>query len=52
MPELDGLQATRRILATDNTAWILILTTFGPTNTSTSTQRRRERDRVKTLPNS
>ena len=29
MPELDGLQATRRILAADNTAWILILTTFG-----------------------
>jgi DNA-binding NarL/FixJ family response regulator len=29
MPELDGLQATRRILATDNTARILILTTFG-----------------------
>ena len=28
MPELDGLQATRRILATDNTARILILTTF------------------------
>jgi len=28
-PELDGLQATRRILATDNTARILILTTFG-----------------------
>lgn len=29
MPELDGLEATRRILATDNTARILILTTFG-----------------------
>ena len=29
MPELDGLQATRRILATDNNARILILTTFG-----------------------
>jgi DNA-binding NarL/FixJ family response regulator len=29
MPELDGLQATRRILASDNTARILILTTFG-----------------------
>ncbi len=29
MPELDGLQATRRILAADNTARILILTTFG-----------------------
>ncbi len=28
MPELDGLQATRRILSTDNTARILILTTF------------------------
>ena len=28
MPELDGLQATRRILATDETARILILTTF------------------------
>jgi DNA-binding NarL/FixJ family response regulator len=28
MPELDGLEATRRILATDNTARILILTTF------------------------
>jgi DNA-binding NarL/FixJ family response regulator len=28
MPELDGLQATRRILASDNTARILILTTF------------------------
>jgi DNA-binding NarL/FixJ family response regulator len=28
MPELDGLQATRRILATDNSARILILTTF------------------------
>jgi DNA-binding NarL/FixJ family response regulator len=29
MPELDGLQATRRILVADNTARILILTTFG-----------------------
>jgi DNA-binding NarL/FixJ family response regulator len=29
MPELDGLQATRRILAGDNSARILILTTFG-----------------------
>lgn len=28
MPELDGLEATRRILADDNTARILILTTF------------------------
>jgi DNA-binding NarL/FixJ family response regulator len=28
MPELDGLQATRRILATDNGARILVLTTF------------------------
>jgi DNA-binding NarL/FixJ family response regulator len=28
MPELDGLQATRRILADDNAARILILTTF------------------------
>ena len=28
MPELDGLQATRRILATDDTARVLILTTF------------------------
>ena len=28
MPELDGLQATRRILAADDTARILILTTF------------------------
>ena len=28
MPELDGLQATRRILATDPAARILILTTF------------------------
>ena len=28
MPELDGLQATRRILATDRGARILILTTF------------------------
>jgi DNA-binding NarL/FixJ family response regulator len=28
MPELDGLQATRRILATDDGARILILTTF------------------------
>ena len=28
MPELDGLEATRRILATDTTARILILTTF------------------------
>jgi DNA-binding NarL/FixJ family response regulator len=28
MPELDGLQATRRILAADTTARILILTTF------------------------
>jgi DNA-binding NarL/FixJ family response regulator len=28
MPELDGLQATRRILATDKAARILILTTF------------------------
>jgi len=29
MPELDGLQATRRILAADDTARIVILTTFG-----------------------
>jgi DNA-binding NarL/FixJ family response regulator len=29
MPELDGLQATRRILAADGSARILILTTFG-----------------------
>ncbi|HXD67059.1 MAG TPA: response regulator transcription factor [Solirubrobacteraceae bacterium] len=29
MPELDGLQATRRILAADGGARILILTTFG-----------------------
>jgi DNA-binding NarL/FixJ family response regulator len=28
MPELDGLEATRRILATDPTARVLILTTF------------------------
>ena len=28
MPELDGLEATRRILATDSSARILILTTF------------------------
>jgi DNA-binding NarL/FixJ family response regulator len=28
MPELDGLEATQRILATDDTARILILTTF------------------------
>jgi DNA-binding NarL/FixJ family response regulator len=28
MPELDGLQATRRILAADGTARILVLTTF------------------------
>lgn len=28
MPELDGLEATRRILTTDSTARILILTTF------------------------
>jgi DNA-binding NarL/FixJ family response regulator len=28
MPELDGLRATRRILAADNSARILILTTF------------------------
>jgi len=28
MPELDGLEATRRILATDDAARILILTTF------------------------
>jgi DNA-binding NarL/FixJ family response regulator len=28
MPELDGLEATRRILATDTTAKVLILTTF------------------------
>ena len=28
MPQLDGLEATRRILATDNSARILILTTF------------------------
>jgi DNA-binding NarL/FixJ family response regulator len=28
MPELDGLQATRRILATDDNARVLILTTF------------------------
>src|SRR5437764_1054292 len=29
MPELDGLEATRRILAANNSARILILTTFG-----------------------
>jgi DNA-binding NarL/FixJ family response regulator len=29
MPHLDGLEATRRILASDNTARILILTTVG-----------------------
>ncbi|HEU4973985.1 MAG TPA: response regulator transcription factor [Baekduia sp.] len=29
MPELDGLEATRRILAADSAARILILTTFG-----------------------
>lgn len=29
MPELDGLQATRRILEADDTARILMLTTFG-----------------------
>src|SRR5689334_17893741 len=29
MPELDGLEATRRIIAADDTARILILTTFG-----------------------
>jgi DNA-binding NarL/FixJ family response regulator len=29
MPELDGIQATRRILAADKNARILILTTFG-----------------------
>jgi DNA-binding NarL/FixJ family response regulator len=29
MPELDGLEATRRILAANGTARILILTTFG-----------------------
>ena len=28
MPELDGLEATRRILAADDTARVLILTTF------------------------
>ena len=28
MPELDGLQATRRILAADNGARVLVLTTF------------------------
>ena len=35
MPELDGLQATRRILAADNTARILILPPSDSTNTST-----------------
>ena len=29
MPELDGLEATRRIIAADDAARILILTTFG-----------------------
>ena len=29
MPELDGLEATRRIIAANGTARILILTTFG-----------------------
>ena len=29
MPQLDGLEATRRIISADNTARILILTTFG-----------------------
>jgi DNA-binding NarL/FixJ family response regulator len=35
MPELDGLEATRRIIAADDAARILILTTFASTNTST-----------------
>jgi DNA-binding NarL/FixJ family response regulator len=35
MPELDGLEATRRIIAADDTARILILTTFGLDDTST-----------------
>src|SRR5258708_18951409 len=35
MPELDGLQATRRIIAADDTARILILTTFDFTSTCT-----------------
>ena len=34
MPELDGLQATRRILAADNSARILILRHSTSTNTS------------------
>src|ERR1700752_1174387 len=29
MPDLDGLEATRRILAANNSARVLILTTFG-----------------------
>ena len=37
MPELDGLEATRRILAADDAARILILTSS--TSTSTSTRR-------------
>ena len=35
MPELDGLQASRRILAADETVRIIILTTFASTSTST-----------------
>ncbi len=30
MPELDGLEATRRILAADESARVLVLTTFNP----------------------
>ena len=35
MPQLDGLEATHRILAADSTTRILILTTFDLDNTST-----------------
>ena len=51
MPELDGLEATRRILAADNAARILILTTFDLDEyVYEALQRRRERLRPQGRP--
>ena len=51
MPELDGLEATRRILAADDAARILILTTFDLDEyVYEALQRRRQRLRAQGRP--
>ena len=51
MPELDGLEATRRILAADNGARVLILTTFDLDEyVYEALRRRRERLRAQGRP--